>query len=571
MNVKLVSVTPDAEKIISYCARVSNPKGQDSDNYTKLLKYCIDHKHWSIFEMAQLTLEINTTRGLAAQILRHRSFNFQEFCMSGNTNIYFDLPSAVKKGKRQKYSLTLEHLYKNWIKSNFHRNKIANMKVRIFDQKTNTFMHSNIKEVFQTGVKDIFEITLENGKIIESTKEHKVLTKNGFVSLEDAIGLDLINNTAVMSKNTFIGCNGVLLHQDYDWLINAKVRNINNGKGVSGIAEDAGVSYHTIRKWLKKHNLIFSKKETAMYTEIWNKGKFGYITGTRSAETRKKMSLSAKKGKDSNLWKGGVSSERKMIQADIEKHRNNLLKDYDYLCGLCGDSIHGSFHIHHIVSVSDDMSLAREYSNLMPVHAKCHMDHHKLSGDQKIWREKSSGNTMTVSWSKVKKVKYLGKQMTYDLEINHDSHNYVANGVIVHNSQRYADTTLLSEEIPLFELRRQDNKNRQNSIDDMSDEIRSKWNTKIREHFAKSKALYHGMIQDGVAKECARFILPLATPTRLYMNGNLRSWITYISLREKNGTQKEHIDIAKQCKQIFCEQFPNIGDACGGPNNEWSI
>ena len=199
------------------------------------------------------------------------------------------------------------------------------------------------------------------------------------------------------------------------------------------------------------------------------------------------------------------------------------------------------------------------------------MDHHKLSGDQKIWREKSSGNTMTVSWSKVKKVKYLGKQMTYDLEINHDSHNYVANGVIVHNSQRYADTTLLSEEIPLFELRRQDNKNRQNSIDDMSDEIRSKWNTKIREHFAKSKALYHGMIQDGVAKECARFILPLATPTRLYMNGNLRSWITYISLREKNGTQKEHIDIAKQCGQIFCEQFPNIGDACGGPNNEWSI
>ena len=217
MSVKLVSVTPDAEKNISYCARVSNPKGQDSDNYIKLLKYCIDHKHWSVFEMAQLTLEINTTRGLAAQILRHRSFNFQEF------------------------------------------------------------------------------------------------------------------------------------------------------------------------------------------------------------------------------------------------------------------------------------------------------------------------------------------------------------------SQRYADTTLLSEEIPLFELRRQDNKNRQNSIDDISDEIRSKWNTKIREHFAKSKALYDGMIQDGIAKECARFILPLATPTRLYMNGNLRSWITYISLREKNGTQKEHIEIAKQCKKIFCEEFPNIGDACGGPNNEWSI
>ena len=79
MNVKLISVTPDAEKQIAYCARVSNPKNQDSDNISKLLKYCIDHKHWSIFEMAYMTLEINTTRGLAAQILRHRSFTFQEF------------------------------------------------------------------------------------------------------------------------------------------------------------------------------------------------------------------------------------------------------------------------------------------------------------------------------------------------------------------------------------------------------------------------------------------------------------------------------------------------------------
>ena len=79
MNVKLISVTPDAEKQVAYCARVSNPKNQDSENISKLLKYCIDHKHWSIFEMAYMTLEINTTRGLAAQILRHRSFTFQEF------------------------------------------------------------------------------------------------------------------------------------------------------------------------------------------------------------------------------------------------------------------------------------------------------------------------------------------------------------------------------------------------------------------------------------------------------------------------------------------------------------
>ena len=79
MNVSLISVSPDAEKHMAYCARVSNPNNQENDNYAGLLKYCIKHQHWSIFEQAFMTLEINTTRGLAAQILRHRSFTFQEF------------------------------------------------------------------------------------------------------------------------------------------------------------------------------------------------------------------------------------------------------------------------------------------------------------------------------------------------------------------------------------------------------------------------------------------------------------------------------------------------------------
>ena len=133
-------------------------------------------------------------------------------------------------------------------------------------------------------------------------------------------------------------------------------------------------------------------------------------------------------------------------------------------------------------------------------------------------------------------------------------------------SQRYADTNLLTEEIPLFELRRQDNKNRQNSIDDIDTEIIYRWNSKLREHFSKAKAIYDGMIKDGIAKECARFVLPLATPTRLYMSGSIRSWIHYIQLRSSHGTQKEHMNIANDCKSIFIEQFPIIGEALGWKN-----
>ena len=133
-------------------------------------------------------------------------------------------------------------------------------------------------------------------------------------------------------------------------------------------------------------------------------------------------------------------------------------------------------------------------------------------------------------------------------------------------SQRYADTTLLAEEIPTFDLRRQDTKNRQNSIDNIDDTTKTLWESHIKDHFRRAKEIYDGMIADGIAKECARFILPLATPTRLYMSGTARSWIHYIQLRSGHGTQKEHMDIANECKTIFVEQFPTIGEALGWKN-----
>jgi len=138
-------------------------------------------------------------------------------------------------------------------------------------------------------------------------------------------------------------------------------------------------------------------------------------------------------------------------------------------------------------------------------------------------------------------------------------------------SQRYASTNLLNSEIELPELRRQDDKNRQNSIDDLDPEMVDKINRQMVTLFSSASNLYNQMLEAGVAKECARFVLPLATPTRMYMTGSLRSWITYIALREKNGTQKEHMEIAKSCKGIFCKEFPITAEALGGIDNEWLI
>ena len=127
-------------------------------------------------------------------------------------------------------------------------------------------------------------------------------------------------------------------------------------------------------------------------------------------------------------------------------------------------------------------------------------------------------------------------------------------------SQRYADSNLLGN-VELPELRRQDTKNRQNSIDDLDPEVIETLNKQMKTLFSSAYALYNQMLEDGVAKECARFVLPLATPTRLYMTGSARSWIHYINLRSGHGTQKEHMDIANECKRIFSEQFPIVAES----------
>ncbi|QFG06456.1 thymidylate synthase [Synechococcus phage S-SCSM1] len=130
-------------------------------------------------------------------------------------------------------------------------------------------------------------------------------------------------------------------------------------------------------------------------------------------------------------------------------------------------------------------------------------------------------------------------------------------------SQRYADSSLLAEQIPMFDLRRQDTKNRQNSIDDIDPFTKQEFEIQIQRHFASAMDLYQAMLDKGIAKECARFVLPLATPTKIYMSGSVRSWIHYIDLRSANGTQKEHMDIANECKCIFAGQFPVIAEALG--------
>ncbi len=133
-------------------------------------------------------------------------------------------------------------------------------------------------------------------------------------------------------------------------------------------------------------------------------------------------------------------------------------------------------------------------------------------------------------------------------------------------SQRYADTNLLKDgkdTIPIPEFRRQDTKNRQNSIDDLDPEVVDRLQRQTKTLFSSAQSLYNQMVEYGVAKECARMVLPLAVPTRIYMTGSCRSWIHYINLRSAHGTQKEHMIIAEAVRDVFVEQFRAVSEALG--------
>lgn len=551
----VISECAGSEDLIAFCARVSNPGNQaNSETAPRLLAYLMRNHHWSPFEMASMTIEINTTRDIARQILRHRSFSFQEFCVAGSTKITLELPNGQKRGKRSSYSRTIEHLY-----SLQKRGLKMPSAVRVFDVLSRTFVTAKIREVFQTGLKPVFRVTLANGKSVDCTKEHKFLAREGFISIEDAVGIRLLGQKAVMTKSGVdLACNGVPAYRDREWLAASKSRCIASGEGLAGIAAEAGVTTHTIRKALKQHGLQFTKLEVSSYTPIWNKGLTGYSLPRHTPETISKMRASAKRGPESNLWRGGADrSERLKIADWCSANRTEFLRSADYKCNRCESN--EKLELHHIQTVADRPDLAYEKSNIEVLCHGCHRKHHGLSGEAKQWRERSRGNTLTIHWSTVTKVEYLGEQMTYDMEVEHESHNYVANGIVTHNSQRYA---VVQDEPVEREARLQDHKNRQNSISTEDIGLQDWWFDIQHQVAHTAQVAYDLALKRGLAKEVARAVLPEGlTPSRLYMAGTIRSFIHYVLLRRENGTQAEHREIAEQVQEILLEQFPALKPA----------
>ena len=506
-SVKLIWVTPDAEEMITHMARVSAPKNQDNmETAPKLLRYLIKHKHLSPFEMANMCVEINTTRAISAQIIRHRSFSFQEFCLSGDSKITI----SSEKGIVQR--IPIKDLFEKWKKPSFKARY-----ARAYDTELQRFIAAPIKSVYSSGKKLVYRFNVvapASNKTISCTREHQVLTKEkGFVPFGVAYDEQL---TIALNGDKAIA----LAYQD------PKVLEANAWMGSTKFAREHGIAEVTARKWFRKYGITpFNPNNTASSAV------------------------------DANF------SAR--LTSFMKWARNNVRAKECQKCGHDGST--NRLEISHIKAHDGDPSLAFDENNLQTLCSACHRNH----DIQKQGKTYGWTLGMTAKWGKILSQTCVGIQETYDIEMDHPTHNFVADGIVVHNSQRYADTNELGSAI-IPHLRRQDNKNRQNSIDDLDADAVSGFYRRISQLYEDAEHLYREMVSSGIAKECARSILPLSTPTRIYMNGTIRSWLTYLALREKHGTQMEHMVIAKDIKTIFCGQFPVIAEAMGN-EQDWEI
>lgn len=545
-------------------ARVSFGKQKETldEKDIKLIKYLLDNKHVAPFRHPQLQFRITCPIYVERQLFKHQV----GLCLSGDSQISFiNSSKGISKD-------TIQNLYERWTfgrkhqmsknDANYTRERIKRKKLRVLNEETGVFEIGHIKDIFYSGKKDIYEITLEDGKKLKCSKDHKILTDSGFKTIKN--GLKVGSNVA---------CNGVKVvgngkYRNFEYMKSLREQRLS----VSEMAELCGCGYDNIRKWLKIHKLNFTKGEVCFNKGSipWNKNKTGYKLNI-SEETKKIKSEWSKKynkrGSESKFWRGGITDDRGLIGQWTRGVAYDVHKKYNFTCQKCGNSS-GTLHAHHIIPVCQDISKSKDINNLITVCKQCHKDiHFSLDTEVEFARTvlsqdfipfeytKRIGNrrkfTTKVHYSKIIDITLIGEEDTYDIEVDHKFHNFVANGIVVHNSAnsisgRYVDFSDSYSNIK--EWRKQSKSSKQGSEGLVEDQDLCRYleDTVI----STCKKTYEKLLDIGVSKEQARTILPLNLNTTFIWTGSLLAFKHLFDLRLKSDTQQETRMIAQKMQEL---------------------
>lgn len=460
-----------------------------------------------------------------------------------------------------------------------HRRTLGARQLRCLDESSGQIVHTRITDVWESGVKPVFKVTLANGYHLTMSKDHLCLTDRGWLTLEQATGLRLgpTGATTWRDDSPLFAANGLPLHQSKEWLADQR----STDRSVSEIAENAGVSYHTIRKWLRNHGLEFSSKERGALSGRSQRGQRRQFSRRPISAEGLANIRQARSGTQSNFWKGGVASERASIGRWTTDHAAAVHQHCGHRCAICQQS--GKLHAHHVDPVWHNAARALDIENLTSLCDTCHRRLHAndlelefladvgsqlgLSGfferhpaRQVLDRKPRPRPTrLCRQFVPLAKIEYVGEEMTYDVAVEGPHHNFVANGFIVHNSfnEESGRYVKLDDEFCVPEsFRVRIGKAMDYQYADLPPDENAAMQAEVNAHYEVARALYESLLQRGVAREHARMVLPVAQYTTFFWTVNALALMNFLNLRNSPHAQAEIQAYASVIEDMFRERMP---------------
>jgi thymidylate synthase (FAD) len=557
----------DGERLAEFAGRLCymsqhNPAQRATRDYLENIKR---QGHGSVLEHANYSLLLEgVSRSLTHELVRHRA-GFA-YCLDGDTEVYSERHSGGRRnGPRRR---TIRQLWE-MTQTPHGRSRLPLVRLRCLDEATGTFTTGRVASVVRSGVKSVFRVELEDGKSITCTKEHRFLTPNGWKRLEEIVGGLSVSpggHAVAGSLDAELLVNGEQAYRDAGWL---RTQYHELGLEQSAIAERAGVSVHTVRSWIRRHRLQKPAGSWTRGREPWNKGG-RYTAGWRHSPETLALLSEQKQGERNHAWRGGITPRGAQLRREITAQRDEIFVRDDHRCRLCGVR-GGALTPHHVLPVWARPDLASDPANVVTVHRECHLEinGHELAYVKALGRSleeiptgavprRGSGRLLVPRRRRIAQVVYVGERETYDIEMAGPNHNFVANGIVTHNSQlsqRYVDESEAAFVVPPAII---------------GDEaLEGAWRAQIESAQSTYVTLVeqlmrrYGWVADKVhrrkmAREAARGVLPNSTETKIVVTGNARAWRTMLELRSSEGAELEIRRLAVAILRVLQREAPGF-------------
>ncbi|NBD16207.1 MAG: FAD-dependent thymidylate synthase [Cyanobacteria bacterium] len=604
-RIEVIKATPNPQQVMwlamhqDYSEEFVWDKRDRAPDETKagenVIKFLLagERGHYGPLEHPQITFNVGFfPHSMMQQIRTHRvGISFDVQCLAGDTEVTF----VKASGNLRK--IKISELYDLWTNGEkavrerkilgrngeppgeYRRNcqsRLKKMKLRVLNEETGIFEIGHIQNIFDQGVQPVYRLTLEDGRTLDCTENHRLFTSQGWQTMKEAIGLVTNTNREVVShdENSYLMTNGVVVgdgrYQKKEWL----EAQLKAGLTARQMAEEAGCSIEAIKKWVYFHGLQLNKCKPGTKNP-WNKGLKGAyqlnLTPEQRQQRRERSKQFTRRGKESHFWKGGITDERMAVGAWTRNIAPQVHEKFDFTCQKCAVR-GGKLHAHHLLPVYSHPEKAYEFDNLVTVCESCHQEIHSQSLELEFAQNfvpiqalpekpKPKGRKLKAHPIKVVQVKYLGFQRTYDLEVTGKWHNFVANGVVVHNSFRYTGKRILEvaegkrDAEDVFYLRPVgEYTNRQGKRYFYTEEQRQA----DLEWCIEATKRYQQRIGEGLAEEHARGIIPFDTRQHFVMSCNARSLMHLLDLRWKKDAQLEAQKFSELLFGHFQEWTPQL-------------